>query len=130
MCWRVRAPGPFQSALTGDPRPSHPNGPQRPPEPPDSLDTPGPASPPLSSRVTAASTQLNPFHITPGWSESPRGLLLALPDPADFRVPAWVPHFGPPLLRPNLHSAREETEGSERRAGRPMRVVTKSMYCE
>ena len=88
----------IQSALTGGPRPSRPNGAQRPPEPPH---WPLPAQPLLRSlRGWPRPAPNYPFHITPGWSESPCGLLLALPDPADFRVPAWVPHFGPPLLRP------------------------------
>ena len=114
---RPARPGSFQSALTGGPRPSHPNGARWPPEPPH---WPRPAQPLLRSlRGSPRPAPSYPFRITPGWSESPRAcswLFLTLRISGCRRgCLTSVLRSSDLLPRSHLHSARAKTEGSERR---------------
>ena len=114
---RAARPGSFQSALTGGPRPSHPNGAQRPPSRPTGHSRPSSSSAHSAGRRGQHPT--TPFTSPPG-GLSPRAacswLFLTLRISGCRRgCPTSVLRSSDLLPRSPLHSARGETEGSQRR---------------
>ena len=114
---RAARPGSFQSALTGGPLPSHPNGAQRPPSRPTGHSRPSSSSAHSAGRRGQHPT--TPFTSPPG-GLSPRAacswLFLTLRISGCRRgCPTSVLRSSDLLPRSPLHSARGETEGSQRR---------------